>query len=76
MVVSYKTYTYTTTAPEPIQKHWNLDEYKEYQVRVKAMQQWCDENMEHWGCSPAGNGFHEFWFANQQDFVMFVLRWS
>jgi hypothetical protein len=74
--MSYKTYTYTPTTPNPIQTHWNLAEYKEYRFRVESMYQWCDENLENWGCTPTDNGFHEFWFANQEDYVMFVLRWS
>ena len=74
--MSYKTYTYTPTRPKPFPTHWNLNEYTEYRLRVEAMQQWCDENFEHWGVSTTGNGFHEFWFANQEDYVMFVLRWS
>ena len=74
--MSYKTYTHTATAPKPIQTHWNLTEYTEYRNRVYAMQQWCDKNFEHWGCTPSGDGFHEFWFANQEDYLMFLLRWS
>lgn len=72
--MTYKTYTYTTTAPEAV--HWGFNEYKEYKVRIESMQKWCDENMEHWGFSSAGNGNHEFWFANQGDYMLFLLRWS
>lgn len=74
--MSYKTYTHTATAPKPIQTHWNLKEYKEYQARLKAASEWCDEHLEHWGCTPSGDGFHEFWFANQNDYLLFLLRWA
>ena len=74
--MSYKTYTYTPTRPRPLEEHWNFTEYKEYQDRVNTMKVWCDAYFEHWGCSPSGDGFHKFWFANQEDYVMFVLRWS
>ena len=73
--MSYKTYTHTKGV-KPIYAHWNQKEYKEYQDRLKAASEWCDENLEHWGCTPTDNGFHEFWFANEEDYVMFVLRWS
>jgi hypothetical protein len=73
--MSYKTYTYNT-GKKPIVIPWNLNEYKEYHARLDSMQQWCDENFEHWGFSAIGNGFHEFWFAGEKDLTLFLLRWS
>ena len=72
--MSDKKYTYTTTAPDVV--YWNGPVYREYQIRIKAMWAWCDENLEDWGYSGKPKGCHEFWFVSEEDLTLFILRWS
>lgn len=76
--MSYRIYTYIAE-PRPVGIQWNiddaLDKYKECRDRVHAMKEWCDENLGHWGCDQSGNN-HEFWFVNEEEYLMFLLRWS
>ena len=67
-------FTYTTIAPNMVQ--WNGPEYREYQQRIKNMWTWCDENFAHWGCSGKPKGCFEFWFASEEDYMLFLVRWS
>ena len=48
------------------------EEWTEFIEERQAMIGWCkDQNFERWGLQ--GN---TFWFFNEKDYMLFMLRWS
>lgn len=65
---------------EYIYKHYrpqggNSTEWRAFTERSKEMQAWCNsQKFDHWGLTQGNNDL--FWFTNEQDYLLFMLRWS
>ena len=50
-------------------------DWEAYTKRSKEMQAWCNaQKFDHWGLTRGNNDL--FWFNREEDYMMFLLRWS
>jgi len=71
LVENYGEYLYKHYRPQGgTRADWEV-----FTDRSKAMQAWCNEQkFDHWGFSQGNNDL--FWFTREQDYMLFLLRWS
>jgi hypothetical protein len=67
-MTTYGYYTYILTKPEDI----NRQNHQAHHAKIKEMASWISEQKwDHWGDVPGG-----FYFNIEENYMMFLLRWS